>query len=360
MCQTAINQMPLQSLVRALTVLCIALFVAFQSMAAGQLSEKLQKVQPGEIFPGATRFGEPTGDPPIAPIFRGGELLGYAFLNSDVTSSVGYSGKPIRIVVGIDSKGIVRGLKLVDHKEPIVLIGIPEAKVVASVNSLIGKDLGRVSAGAERPPQVDIVSGATVTVLVMGDSIVRSALKLIRSNRLGADVAAARPSSEIRRVDVAKADVSNWQALLGDGSVRSLRLTVGEVSDAFRQAGQSSAAEHPETRRPGDRFIDLYIAPVSVPSIGRSLLGEARYEQMRAKLKPGEEAIVVAGDGAYSFKGSGYVRGGSSTGSSFCRMARGCGSATAITRACRHLQPPALRIFAKSRFSWFRPSSAST
>ncbi|WP_331377026.1 regulatory protein NosR [Sinorhizobium chiapasense] len=310
MCQTAINQMPLQSLVRALTVLCIALFVAFQSMAAGQLSEKLQKVQPGEIFPGATRFGEPTGDPPIAPIFRGGELLGYAFLNSDVTSSVGYSGKPIRIVVGIDSKGIVRGLKLVDHKEPIVLIGIPEAKVVASVNSLIGKDLGRVSAGAERPPQVDIVSGATVTVLVMGDSIVRSALKLIRSNRLGADVAAARPSSEIRRVDVAKADVSNWQALLGDGSVRSLRLTVGEVSDAFRQAGQSSAAEHPETRRPGDRFIDLYIAPVSVPSIGRSLLGEARYEQMRAKLKPGEEAIVVAGDGAYSFKGSGYVRGG--------------------------------------------------
>ncbi|MDK1385707.1 regulatory protein NosR [Sinorhizobium sp. 8-89] len=311
MCQTAISQMYFQSLVRGLTVFCIALFVAFPSMAAGQLSAQLQKVQPGEIFPGATRFGEATGDPPIAPIFHGDELLGYAFLNSDVTSSVGYSGKPIHIVVGIDPKGIVRGLKLIEHKEPIVLIGIPEAKVVASVNSLIGKDLGRVSAGAERPPQVDIVSGATVTVLVMGDSIVRSALKLIRSNRLGADIAAASgPSSEIRRVDLHKSDLSDWQTLVGDGSIRSLRLTVGEVSGAFRQAGQASPAAHPETRKPSDRFIDLYIAPVSVPSIGRSLLGEARYEQMRAKLKPGEEAIVVAGDGAYSFKGSGYVRGG--------------------------------------------------
>lgn len=303
--------MLVQRLLRGLVVLCTALLLAFPSMAAGQLSVYLHKVQPAEIFPGATRFGEMTGDPPIAPIFRGDSLLGYAYLNSDVTSSVGYSGKPIHVVVGIDPKGVVRGLKLVDHKEPIVLIGIPEAKVVASVNSIIGKDLGRVSSGAERPPQVDIVSGATVTVLVMGDSIVRSALKLIRSNRLGADLAAAAgPSSEIRKVDFGKTETSDWQTLIGDGSVRSLRLTVGEITEAFRQAGHERAAERPETHNPGDRFIDLYIAPVSVPAIGRSLLGEARYEQIRTKLKPGEEAIVVAGDGAYSFKGSGYVRGG--------------------------------------------------
>ncbi|HXV28784.1 MAG TPA: 4Fe-4S binding protein, partial [Sinorhizobium sp.] len=304
-------KMRLPNSLAGLAAFCIALLLAFQTVAAGELPIYLEKVQPEEIFPGATRFGDVSGDPPVAPVFRGEELLGYAYLNSDVTSSVGYSGKPIRIVVGIDPKGIVRGLKLVDHKEPIVLIGIPEAKVVASVNALIGKDLGRVSSGAERPPQVDIVSGATVTVLVMGDSIVRSALKLIRSNRLGADVAAAAgASSEIRRIDPGKTETRDWQTLTGDGSVRSLRLTVGEVTEAFRQAGQARAAERPETHNPGDRFIDLYIAPVSVPAIGRSLLGDSRYEQMRAKLKPGEEAIVVAGDGAYSFKGSGYVRGG--------------------------------------------------
>lgn len=310
MYQAAIHKIGLKRLLRSLVALCIAALLAGPSMAAGQLSIYLQKVQPQEIFPGATRFGEVTGDPPIAPVFRGDSLLGYAYLNSDVTSSVGYSGKPIHIVVGIDPKGVVRGLELVDHKEPIVLIGIPEAKVVASVNAIIGKDLGRVSSGADRPPQVDIVSGATVTVLVMGDSIVRSALKLIRANRFGADAAATGQSSESRKIDLSRTGTSDWETLVGDGSVRSLRLTVGEVTEAFRQAGQPAAAGRPETHSPGDRFIDLYIAPVSVPVIGRSLLGDARYEQMRAKLKPGEEAIVVAGDGAYSFKGSGYVRGG--------------------------------------------------
>jgi NosR/NirI family nitrous oxide reductase transcriptional regulator len=238
-------------------------------------------------------------------------LLGYAYLNSDFTSSIGYSGKPIHIVVGIDPKGIIRGFKLVDHKEPIVLIGIPEEKVVASMNALIDKDMGRVASGAERPPQVDIVSGATVTVLVMGDSVSRAAVQLIRANRIGVGLApTAAPSAENRKLDLTKTATSDWQTLLGDGSVRSLRMTVGEVSDAFRAAGQTIAADKPETKNRDDRFIDLYLAPVSVPAIGRTLLGNSAYERLAAQLKPGQSAILVAGDGAYSFKGSGYVRGG--------------------------------------------------
>ena len=49
---------------------------------------------------------------------------------------------------------------------------------------------------------------------------------------------------------------------------------------------------------------------MTVPTIGRSLLGDEGYEQLKARLKPGQQAVVVAGDGVYSFKGSGYVRGG--------------------------------------------------
>ncbi|RLP28504.1 regulatory protein NosR [Mesorhizobium sp. YM1C-6-2] len=282
-----------------------------EANAAGRLEQFLAKAQPGELFEGADRFGEIEGDPPIAPVYRGSELAGYVYLNSDFTSSVGYSGKPIHILVGIEPTGIVRGFKLVEHHEPIVLIGIPEEKVIASLNSLIGEDLGRVAARAAKPPQVDIVSGATVTVLVMGDSIVRSAVRLIRSNRLGAAPAGTpAAAAEIRELDLSKSEVRDWQSLIGDGSVRSLRLTVGEVSEAFRQAGEAKAAGRPETPNSEDDFIELYIAPVSVPTIGRSLLGDAQYERLRGKLKPGQHAIVVAGDGAYSFKGSGYVRGG--------------------------------------------------
>jgi NosR/NirI family nitrous oxide reductase transcriptional regulator len=41
-----------------------------------------------------------------------------------LTAAVGYSGKPIHIVVGIAADGTVQGLQLVEQHEPIVLIGI--------------------------------------------------------------------------------------------------------------------------------------------------------------------------------------------------------------------------------------------
>jgi NosR/NirI family transcriptional regulator, nitrous oxide reductase regulator len=291
----------------------LLLSVANPAVAAGRVQEFLPKAQPAEFFPGADRFGAPQGDPPLVPVHQGDRLLGYVYLNSDVTSAVGYSGKPINLLVGIDPNGVITGIKLVDHKEPIVLIGIPERRIVAAMNTLIGKDMKPVATGAERPPQVDIVSGATVTVLVMGDSVVRSAVRLIRSGRLGA-TQGARPAAAtppaVKTVDLSKSEIRDWQTLLGDGSVRRLSLTVGEVNEAYVKAGNQEAASNAETADPTDTFIDLYLAPVSVPTIGRSLLGDAAYEQLKARLKPDQQAIVVAGEGAYSFKGSGYVRGG--------------------------------------------------
>ncbi|WP_454015292.1 4Fe-4S binding protein [Aquamicrobium terrae] len=304
----------LRSLLCVVAVLACLASLAVPVRAGGEsLGDFLSATPAAELIPGADAYGKAEGSPPLVPVLSGGETVGYAYLNTDYTSAVGYSGKPIRILVGIDAKGVIRGFKLVEHKEPIVLIGIPEAKVVASLNSLIGKDLGRVASGQEQIPQVDIVSGATVTVLVMGDSVVRSAVKLIRSGRLGGTEAAAAggaPAMPARAVDPDISEILDWNTLVGDGSVRSLRMTVGEVTKAFADAGQEKAAARPETGDPQDRFIDLYIAPVSVPTIGRSLLGDAVYERLRKKLKPGQQAIVVAGDGAYSFKGSGYVRGG--------------------------------------------------
>ena len=167
-----------------------------EARAAGRLSDYLGKAEPAELVAGANRFGPPQGDPAIAPAYKDDQLLGFVYLNSDFANATGYSGKPIQLLVGIDPKGVLTGLKLVEHKEPIVLVGIPEKRILEAVNKLIGADMDRVARGAAPAPQVDIVSGATVTVLVMGDSIVRSATKLIRSGRLGEQgsaVASAAP-----------------------------------------------------------------------------------------------------------------------------------------------------------------------
>lgn len=289
----------------------IVLSGASQAVAASQVREFLPKAQPSDFFQGADRYGPAQGEPPLIPAYQGDQLLGYVYLNSDFANSVGYSGKPIHMLVGLDPQGIVRAIKLVDHKEPIVLIGIPEKRIVDSMNVLIGKSMGAVATGSERPPQVDIVSGATVTVLVMGDSVVRSAVRIIRNGRLGAAAPTAGTApAVVKTLDIAKSEVRDWTTLLGDGSVRRLSLTIGEVNEAFAKSGNQAAADNPEPGEPSDTFIDLYVAPVSVPTIGRSLLGDEGYERLKSRLKPDQQAIVVAGEGAYSFKGSGYVRGG--------------------------------------------------
>jgi NosR/NirI family nitrous oxide reductase transcriptional regulator len=292
----------------------ISLFAAHPSSAGAQsrLPEFLKMLTPGEIFPGADRFGAVDGKPPAAPAFAGDRLLGYVFLNSDVVNSTGYSGKPINIVIALGLDGKIAGAKLVEHHEPIVLIGIPQEKVENFIHGYVGLNFLDVPSATHAGPPVDIVSGATVSMMVIGDSITRSAIAVARSRGLGGaqpTVGAAVPQ-EVRTVDEAKTEIEDWPALVGDGSVRRLHLSVAEINQAFEKTGNQAATEHPEAGDPDDVFIDLYVALASVPSIGRSLLGDAGWSQLQQRLKPGQQAILVAGEGIYSFKGSGYVRGG--------------------------------------------------
>ena len=280
--------------------------------AAGRLNDYLGKAEPAELVAGANRFGPLQGDPAIAPAYKDDRLLGFVYLNSEFANSTGYSGKPIQLLVGIDPKGVLIGLKLVEHKEPIVLLGIPEKRILEAVNKLIGADMESVVRGAAPAPQVDIVSGATVTVLVIGDSIVRSATKLIKSGRLGTPggaTASAAPQAA-KAIDPGKSEIRDWPSLVGDGSVRRLILSVADVNQAFEKSGNAGAAARPEEGSPDDTFVDLYVADVAVPTIGRSLLGDDGFNRLAGRLKPGQQALVVAGSGRYSFKGAAYVRGG--------------------------------------------------
>jgi NosR/NirI family nitrous oxide reductase transcriptional regulator len=155
-----------------------------QSVAApSRLADFVTSVTPQVFFPKASRFGTPQGDPPILPVYARDELLGYVYLNSDITGAVGYSGKPMHMLVGINTDGAITGFKLVEHKEPIVLVGVPEKRVVEALNKLIGARIGPISAGKERSPQPDIVSGGTVTVLVMDEAAIADILARVKTAR---------------------------------------------------------------------------------------------------------------------------------------------------------------------------------
>ena len=241
----------------------------------GSLQEFTSKVPATEFFPDATGYGAIQEQPPLVPVLKGEETLGYVFLNSDYVPSGGYSGKPIHIMIGVDKDFTITKAKLVKHSEPIVLIGIP------------------------------------VTVMVINETIARSAIAAAKAMQGGgAEEAVPAQPKELTVVDMDKQEKSSWQELTGSGAVRSFQLHVGEVNEGFIKAKHPEAAERAESSHPEDEFIEMFYAPVSVPSIGRSLLGDAVYEQMTKQLQPGQQAILVAGKGLYSFKGSGYVRGG--------------------------------------------------
>jgi len=282
--------------------------VAVAQPVAANLAQFLAGLAASEVVPGADRFGPVQSDPAVAPAYRGDALVGYAYLNSQHVDAVGYSGKPIHIVVGLDREGTIVGAKLVAHSEPIVLIGIPEKRVVAYLAHFVGYNPLRAAAEGRGPPQADIVSGATVTVLVMGESVVRSAVRVARALHLGTAAAGAQAATRV--IDPQAGTIADWPTLLREGAVHRLRLTIGDVNKAFVAADNKAAAARPEPGAADETFIDLYAALVSQPAIGRSLLGDDEYASVVRMLAPGQQAILVAGDGLYSFKGSGYVRGG--------------------------------------------------
>ena len=75
------------------------------------------------IFPKATRYGEVDKDTLSIPVFNNDKEIGFLFETFDVTRGLGYSRRPFNLAVGVDFNGILRGVKLLKHVEPIAILG---------------------------------------------------------------------------------------------------------------------------------------------------------------------------------------------------------------------------------------------
>ncbi len=299
-----------RSFLRILFFLLLSQYLLVSTAHAdSELPRFLEAVDVQEIYPGADKIGSIEGDPAIAPVFKQGEQVGYVFLTSDYVNTTGYSGKPIHQLVSINNDGVIQKALLVEHHEPIVLIGIPESRITAILEDYEGMDVGKLVAGT-LDHDVDIVTGATVTVMVMDDNILHSAIKVARNYGLAGLKPEQKETGPVASINPDINNVEDWTSLVREGSVRRLKLTVRQINNAYDQVDDFRATDFAEQGDPDDVFVEVYAAVVSIPSIGRSLLGESEYKNLLKKLQPGEAAILLAGGGRFSFKGSGYVRGG--------------------------------------------------
>ena len=290
----------------------VLMFSTLSLMPAFAADQSLIEQRIEQFFPQVTVISEPEGEYGVRTLTDGvGTVYGYAFESINVFSIPAYSGKPVNMSVLLDTDGVILDAYVLEHHEPILLIGIPEQKL-HDFNALYAgvKADQRVVVGRSKDPNaitVDAVSGATVTVMVVNEIVMRAAHQVAASLGLVKDnlTARSRPSTAIEGAY----QPASWSELTGDGSIRRLLLTNADIDRAF-EGTEAEGVDQAPAERSGETFIDLYTAWLNAPTIGRNLLGDNQYRFLMEDLKPGEHAIAVLGSGEYSFKGSGYVRGG--------------------------------------------------
>ena len=287
-----------------------------------------------EFFPRATKIGRLEGEIPSAAVSSEENLLGYLFITKDITSSKGYSSQVFDIVVGLRLDGKLAGAKVIDHLEPIIGMYTPDGELVLPLFTAQYKGLDirmpiKVNLlRTEGPGSIDGISSATVSAVLFNGAILRAArtIALAKGMRL----------SDEPVVNIVSFEESKFNKLIKDGSVGRLTLTLEDlkklgmnhpkitnrtgVADIYRyrsvfKGNTPVAAEQKEVKKgykDTDRnlVIDLYVAPVITPTIGRNLLGDKWYDIFIAGRDPKETTLMVASLGRYPIDGEPHIASG--------------------------------------------------
>ena len=287
-----------------------------------------------EFFPKVTKLGRLEGDPPTVSVFSKGELVGYLFVTKDITSSKGYASLTFDMLVGLRLDGKLAGAKVLDHQEPIIGMYTPDGKLILPKFTSQYRDLDiRVPTKVnllrtEGEGSIDGISSATVSAVLFNGAILRAARIVALSKGLRLN---DKPV-----VDIVNFEKKKFYDLVSDGSISRLTLKLEDlknlgvtkpkisnrsgVADIYRyralfKGDTPVAAKQKEVKKgykDTDRnlAIDLYLAPVVTPTIGRNLLGDKWYDIFVAGRDPEEMSIVITTLGRYALDGEPEIASG--------------------------------------------------
>lgn len=302
-----------------LAVFCLLWLGAVASASAGVMT----RAELAKWYPPPYIVGEKDSEMPVWPIFEpnfqqkanADQLVGYAFESIDLAPVPGFSGVPINLLIGIDQHGNFLNVRVLSQHEPVFVGGLGEVPLHAFVTQYKGLSLKqsiKILTGTHGPKNVtaeavelDGVTKATASLRIINQSVLSSALKVARK-KLG--FAEGRDPELIARVKTDVFEVRAVKEMLDAGLVKHVVISNADVEKLF--AGSAgSGLDADALSHPKDPFLDLYIAYVSVPSIGRNLLSEASWRLLQSRLEPDDQAFLVMSKGRYSLTGEDFVRG---------------------------------------------------
>jgi NosR/NirI family transcriptional regulator, nitrous oxide reductase regulator len=121
------------------------------------------------LFPSATAFTPKAGDPPHFKAMNGQTLLGLAFWTTELQPLERAYDGPIKILVGMDTKGVLTGVVVVEHHEPYGNFSVDTAGFAAQFRGKSIRDAFKVGV------DVDAVSRATISITSASRAIRNSA-----------------------------------------------------------------------------------------------------------------------------------------------------------------------------------------
>ena len=185
-----------------------------------------------EVMPGADSFSVRKGRPSYVEAYRTvgaqRQVVGYVFLSTDIVDIPAYSGKPMITLIGMYPQGIISGVRILKHSEPILLVGIPESELDKFIAQYLGKfagskvEIGKSSAGDDRIG-LNAISGATVTVIAENQVIMRSAYAIAK--QVGIVKSVPKPAARF----TAQTGPFDWKTLVDEGSVQHLTVQPDEL-----------------------------------------------------------------------------------------------------------------------------------
>jgi NosR/NirI family nitrous oxide reductase transcriptional regulator len=147
----------------------VALAVAAAAVSAQTPAEARLQNQLRQLFPNATSFSPKGGDPPHFKAMNGQSLLGLAFWTTELQPLERAYDGPIKILVGMDTKGILTGIIVVEHHEPYGNFSVDTAGFAAQFRGKNIRDAFKVGV------DVDAISRATISVTSSSRAIRNSA-----------------------------------------------------------------------------------------------------------------------------------------------------------------------------------------
>jgi transcriptional regulator of nitric oxide reductase len=273
-------------------------------------------------YPSPYIVGEKDDPTPVWPIYQQNatenRLVGYVFESVDLAPIPGFAGVPFNLLIMIDPKGTFLDVKVLSQHEPVFVDGLGEEPLVSFVNQYKGLSLkqnlrimtgfnGAKNSSAESA-QLDGITKATASVHIINQTILSSALRVARS-KLG--FAEGRDPELMARIKPDVMEPHTIKDLIDSGLIRHETLNNSDVEKRF-SGTKGAGLDEEAVAHPLDTFIDLYVAYVSVPSIGRNLLRESAWKKLQNRLEPGDQAILVMSRGRYSIISPDFVRGSTS------------------------------------------------